>query len=136
MQTFLPYPDFKQSAKCLDNKRLGKQRVEAFQILKALNNQSSGWRNHPAVLMWKDFETTLSMYMDCMIKEWINRGFNNTMKLSDKHTKLFPMWLGLEEFHAAHRSNLLRKDPIYYSQWGWTEPDNLPYFWPTKNGVE
>ena len=30
MQTFLPYPDFKQSAACLDYSRLGKQRVEGF----------------------------------------------------------------------------------------------------------
>lgn len=33
MQTFLPYSSFEESAKCLDNKRLGKQRVEAKQIL-------------------------------------------------------------------------------------------------------
>ena len=32
MQTFLPYPDFWVSAKMLDDKRLGKQRVEAMQI--------------------------------------------------------------------------------------------------------
>lgn len=37
MQTFLPYPNIIQSAQCLDNKRLGKQRVEALQILKAIN---------------------------------------------------------------------------------------------------
>ena len=36
MQTFLPYPDFAESAKVLDNKRLGKQRVECLQIMKAL----------------------------------------------------------------------------------------------------
>jgi len=33
MQTFLPYPDLRDSVACLDNKRLGKQRVEAMQIL-------------------------------------------------------------------------------------------------------
>lgn len=32
MQTFLPYADFEKTAKCLDYKRLGKQRVEAWQI--------------------------------------------------------------------------------------------------------
>jgi len=32
MQTFLPYADFKESAQCLDYRRLGKQRVEAKQI--------------------------------------------------------------------------------------------------------
>lgn len=36
MQTFLPYPDFVKSAKCLDNKRLGKQRVEAWTIYRTL----------------------------------------------------------------------------------------------------
>ncbi|MBN2093777.1 MAG: cytoplasmic protein [Candidatus Zambryskibacteria bacterium] len=34
MQTFLPYSSFSRSAKTLDNRRLGKQRVEAYQILK------------------------------------------------------------------------------------------------------
>lgn len=51
MQTFLPYKSFAESAACLDNKRLGKQRVEVLQILKALHNPSYGWQNHPAVKM-------------------------------------------------------------------------------------
>ena len=42
---------------------------------------------------------------------------------------IYPHWLGYEPFHASHRSNLLRKDAEYYSQFGWTEPDNLPYIW-------
>jgi len=36
VQTFLPYPDFKQSAQTLDWKRLEKQRVEGMQLLKAI----------------------------------------------------------------------------------------------------
>jgi hypothetical protein len=36
MQTFLPFPHFTMSAMVLDRQRLGKQRVEALQILKAL----------------------------------------------------------------------------------------------------
>jgi hypothetical protein len=32
VQTFLPFPDFQHSIKSLDNRRLGKQRVEANQI--------------------------------------------------------------------------------------------------------
>ena len=31
MQTFMPYPDIVKSVRCLDYKRLGKQRVEAMQ---------------------------------------------------------------------------------------------------------
>ena len=36
MQTFLPYRNFRKSLQSLDDKRLGKQRVETFQILNNL----------------------------------------------------------------------------------------------------
>lgn len=78
MQTFLPYSDFKQSAQCLDNKRLGKQRVEALQILKAITDPSYGWQNHPAVKMWRGYEHALSKYALEICDEWIKRGFKDT----------------------------------------------------------
>lgn len=54
MQTFLPYPDFERSAAALDYRRLGKQRIEAYQILQTLQNpEQRSWRNHPAVRMWR-----------------------------------------------------------------------------------
>lgn len=135
MQTFLPYPSYIKSAECLDNKRLGKQRVEAFQILKALICENYGWKNHPAVKMWKGFEDSLMIYHDVMIGEWKYRGFKNTMPLFfpqgyDSESVDSPSWLGNEAFHASHRSNLLRKDPTYYKQFNWEEDTNLPYVWP------
>lgn len=36
MQTFLPYISFEESAACLDYRRLGKQRLEAKQLLNAI----------------------------------------------------------------------------------------------------
>ena len=50
MQTFLPYKSFKDSFKVLDYRRLGKQRVEAYQILNVLlgRTKTKGWSNHPA----------------------------------------------------------------------------------------
>ena len=47
-------------------------------------------------------------------------------------TKNAPLWLGDPTFHASHRSNLLRKDPVFYGKHGWSEPTDLPYVWPTK----
>jgi len=41
MQTFLPYSDFYKSISILDNKRLGKQRVEAKQILNIIKNKKN-----------------------------------------------------------------------------------------------
>ena len=133
MQTFLPYPDLADSVICLDNKRLGKQRVEAMQILNVLEGRRDGWKNHPAVKMWGGCTEALHLYKDLCINEWVRRGFNNTMDLTYAgHTSL-PKWWG-GDIHATHRSNLLRKDSAYYGQFGWCETDDLPYFWPTKSG--
>lgn len=128
MQTFLPYPNFKKSLECLDYRRLGKQRVEAYQILNALKGES-GWKHHPAVKMWKGYENALKLYMNIAIDTWKSRGYKNTMKRAKVGKVIYPKWLGDEEFHASHRSNLLRKDLGYYSKFGWTESDNLPYKW-------
>jgi hypothetical protein len=61
MQTFLPYASFSESAKALDYKRLGKQRVECRQILRALEH-GGGWANHPATRLWRGYETALKAY--------------------------------------------------------------------------
>ena len=130
MQTFLPYPDFKKTAECLDWRRLGKQRIEAMQILRALENHIYGWQNHPAVNMWRGFEAMLAVYHNTIIEEWKTRGYRNSMKLIVPDiAPISPCWLGNSDFHASHRSNLLRKDPEHYAQFGWTESDNLPYVW-------
>jgi hypothetical protein len=136
MQTFLPYNSCHRSAKALDWRRLGKQRVEAYQILNILTGktQKKGWVNHPAVKMWCGYEYGLKFYANEMIMEWQRRGYKNTMEIYDipdtAIDTLFPPWFGDEKFHASHRSNLLRKDPVYYGQFGWTEPQTLEYVWP------
>lgn len=138
MQTFLPLQNFAASARSLDNRRLGKQRVETLQILNALTNPSYGWQNHPAVKMWRGHTAHLVIYGLAICGEWINRGFNDTCSakiaafMPSGHEALTPpSWLGDEPFHASHRSNLLRKDPDHYRQFHWTEGPDLPYLWPT-----
>ena len=74
MQTFLPSPDFAASAAALDPRRLGKQRVEALQILRALTQGGSAWRNHPAVLMWKGYEEALVAYGVAVCQAWCALG--------------------------------------------------------------
>jgi hypothetical protein len=132
MQTFLPYASFEESAKCLDYKRLGKQRVESRQILNAIDGKTVGWRNHPASIMWRKYRSALIEYSNVMITEWINRGYKNSMQILQVDTSIliYPKWLGDERFHSSHRSNLLRKDFEYYSAFGWKEDNSIPYFWP------
>ena len=82
MQTFLPYPEFDKSAAVLDRQRLGKQRVEAYQIIRAIT-VGSGWSNHPIVKMWTGFENALKLYSKAIITEWIRRGYRNNMVIYD-----------------------------------------------------
>lgn len=149
MQTFLPLADFAASAHVLDRQRLGKQRVEAYQILKALDTRTpeSGWRNHPAVKMWFGYPFALADYLEAVCTEWISRGYRDSilpraeefrwhglfrhLGNDDRPRKAsLPPWLGDEGLHASHRSNLLRKNPDWYAQFGWLEPPTLEYVWP------
>lgn len=147
MQTFITSPNFKATAKMLDDKRLGKQRVEALQIentLEILNrgydpitDGARGWVSHPAVLMWRGFERMLGAYKNAMICEWIERGFKNTMEFSP-YNKLYvmPRWYTngelLHRVIDSHRANLVQKDPAFYSP-KFTEQEvgnKKPYYWP------
>jgi hypothetical protein len=147
MQTFLPYPSFRESARCLDTKRLGKQRVEAKQILIALGygvgehegNPESRWRHHPAVRMWRGHEFYLADYSLAICAEWASRGYRDTLReqfhmvwtrVGSRQIQEVPAWIGDSAFHASHRSNLLRKFPDHYSRFGWSEPSDLEYVWP------
>ena len=136
MQTFLPYKSFNESFKVLDYRRLGKQRVEAYQILNVLlgRTKTKGWINHPATKMWKGYENALKQYHNECIDHWVARGYNNNMKKEIIEGKIeYPHWLGDDSFHSAHRSNLLRKDKEFYSKYMWTESDNMEYYWPVTN---
>ncbi|KRE78272.1 MSMEG_6728 family protein [Arthrobacter sp. Soil763] len=142
MQTFLPFPDFRQSAAALDQLRLGKQRVEALQMLRALVIPHYGWQSHPAVRMWMGHVPALTMYGLAMADEWVARGGEDTTRDKimefapqaahpDYAAKIpMPYWLGNPEFHLSHRSRLLAKEPGFYTDvFPGTDPD-LEYVWP------
>lgn len=136
MQTFLPYPDFKKSANCLDVVRLGNQRNECYTLLKTLMGLSDNWASHPACTMWINHPGWLAAY-----GLEICRAYSSRLDTVADKIKAFgltaepsaPPWYGDDRLHASHRSNLLRKDKIYYLQFGWREKDDLPYFWPESH---
>jgi len=81
--------------------------------------------------MWRNHEYMLRLYTQTCIDEWLRRGYKNTIALpmpADVGT--VPPWLGNKQFHSSHRSNLLRKDPTFYSQFGWSDSPDAPYWWP------
>jgi hypothetical protein len=151
MQTFLPYPDFARSAQVLDRARLGKQRVESIQVVRAVTIPTYGWRNHPAAVMWRGHLEALGAYSFAITAEWTSQGYADTCAATiaaDLATSgvtavrtqddladagLLPPWLGDEDFHRSHRSALLRKDPEHYGPLFPDVPDDLPYVWPGKD---
>jgi pyrimidine dimer DNA glycosylase len=151
VQTFLPYPDFEQSARTLDRKRLGKQRVEVIQVVRALTRAGYGWAHHPAVLMWKGYEPALGRYGLTCCAVWTERGFGDTCAdtiradLADAGVgaipsqadlaaaSALPPWLGNEDFHRSHRSALIQKDSTFYRPLFPDIPDDLGYVWPVRS---
>ncbi len=134
MQTFLPSIIFEKTARILDQSRLGKQRVEASQILDILEGRKpdSRWRHHVAVRMWQGYDMCLRYYYNTMLYEWERRGCENNMPYLDVVRPYpVPPWLSDPRIPLSHRGNLLRKDFEYYSQFGWYDADPAaPYWWP------
>src|SRR5687768_9428317 len=129
MQTFLPVADFEDGARLLDSPRLGKQRVETLQILRALELPDYGWATHPAVRMWRGRTPALVAYGLAMVRAWRERGFADSTahqiaefapevpgvpQAELAAAGVLPWWVGDEALHRSHRSNLLAKDPAFY----------------------
>ena len=137
MQTFLPSLNAVTSARLLDNKRLNKQILECYQILNVLSGKSKtgGWRNHPAVLMWKGFERGLWQYVQAMVREAQARGIrteNNEANLNRLKDQCWDSWGGnvpdfwndtnkIMRITTTHKANLFDKDPIYYAKFGYAK---------------
>ena len=154
MQTFLPVADFTGSARLLDSPRLGKQRVETLQVLRALELPDYGWTSHPVVTMWRGRTAALVVYGLAVVAAWRERGFaDSTATLIGEFAPdvvgatqaeladagLLPSWVGDEALHRSHRSNLLAKEPDFYRprlrELFGEEPEDLPYLWPPADDV-
>jgi hypothetical protein len=151
VQTFLPYADFERSARVLDAKRLGKQRVETIQVVRALTVPGYAWAHHPAALMWKGYEEALGRYGIVCCDVWTERGFGDTcaatiatdlraagVDVIRTQAELaaagaLPPWLEDEALLLSHRSALVRKDPEFYRPAFPDVPDDLPYVWPVRS---
>jgi hypothetical protein len=140
VQTFLPFEDYAESARVLDDKRLRNQRNEAKVLVRTLLGEygpRGGWPHHPATKMWRGHEGALCQYGIAVCREALVRGWTAgdlTSFFAERLASLpickAPSWLGDAEFHRAHQSNLLRKLPGHYRTYWPDLPDNLPYVWP------
>jgi hypothetical protein len=155
MQTFLPSKDFDVAANMLDSKRLNKQILECYQILKVLSNKDpkAAWRNHPAVKMWRGHEHGLFTYTLAMVKEANKRGIKTDKNMENlialrvvfisEWGSGFPSWYynknEMKRITTTHRARLYVKDPVYYFDFVSYQDheankpccDGCNYYWPT-----
>lgn len=147
MQTFMPHgADFEATAAMLDQKRLNKQGVECYQIMRTLAGMTKGWKNHPAVLMWKGYESSLLQYTEAIYNEIDNRGykadtFNLVVDVFNENFTLTeePQWIHSDRLKITHRGRLWFKDPEHYWQYmpeaacyeKYVCCSHCLYFWPS-----
>lgn len=165
MQSFLTNTEsFELVASQLDNKRLHKQTLEAWQCLMTMceldpdgnHRTPKGWSNHPVVKMWRGHETLFVSYISATYFEWRSRGFKSTLldktyRTYDKALELgriseeliLPKWMQdtqyFETLCATHRQALLCKNYNWYKQFNWAEdtgtaPTTYDYVWPHQDG--
>lgn len=132
MQTFLAYPSFAESAKVLDRQRLGKQRLEALQILRTLRGESSAWQHHPAVRMWAGHEYLLAVYGKTICEEWRRRGYRDNLigRFVPSGQEIVPPWLGDSRLHDSHKAALIAKFPEHYQPLWPDVEGKIDYWWP------
>jgi hypothetical protein len=114
VNTFIIADTPQECARLLHHRHLGKQRVEAYQIVNVIEKQTKGWSLHPATLMWMHHLDALKYYTNCMIDEWISRGYvNNMKKYKLDHKPKMPWWFSWKPLQTSHKCSLLRKNEYY-----------------------
>ena len=117
MQLFLPHADFKKSARDLDVRRLGKQRLEILELITFRRP------NHPCARAWRGHEYQAAIFGLAVCDEWIRRGYKDTQR--DKireamkellYQPLYPSWFGKKQIHDIYKGRLISKSPDFYSQ--------------------
>lgn len=155
MHTYMPYEDFKETARVLTIHDLGISISSTVNILDCLHETVDDteildtYRRLPVIRMWKDKEVILVQYGETLLEEWYGRPSHERMEIdfigeeealaqhmewatSGDYSMETPRWKGDKIFHNAHRAELIRNDPLHYASiW----PDlNLDQamFWPVS----
>ncbi len=136
--------NFRNMAKSLDRQRRFKQAVEVKEILLTIERKKSspenakiGFKNHPIVLMWLNYEECLKHYFNAFFDQLQEDGF--VMKKLQKYENLQPMektnipwFLYFEPLVYSHLARLVQKDPVYYSHFKDKIPEKyfqIGYIW-------
>ncbi len=148
MITYITHIKFGDTARALDDRRLGHQRLEAWQVFDGLTMGRED-RSEPVFRMWQGHEFALAVYGMILCNEWLHvRGcadkgfwkFCNAVRDMRNDDPGFtyepPPWFGDRDVMRSHRSTLMRKQAEglvtgrdYIKMFRGT-PRSMPYIWP------
>lgn len=153
LRLFLPYASYPLLVHTLDPERLGRMRHQIPHILWTMvGTQVRGvgrheWSGHPAIEMWRGYESSLLRLLHCCLHEMDLRGWPKaqdpilTAEDADywnlPHEVVLgpvrhPEWLGHTSLHASHRACLKSRDGEWYQQFDWDEPAIFNYWTPQR----
>ena len=118
---YLPYADFRRSAKCLSDEHLREQRGSVRDAIRTLTVPRSGPR-HDWIAMWDGHVSQLLEVCDATLEERRRRGLDErgqTPWMLD-HGDYPPPWIGDAYYHEGIRRMLLALEPKHYERMMWT----------------
>ena len=115
MQTFILDTDLAQSAAFLDTRRCFCQAKECKQIYLAINNESKGWRKHPAVLQWYGWADHLLSYgIECLLDSFYDAPKLEAWYNQQKFIRYPDFPARFHKLIPFHQGLMVRKDYHYY----------------------
>lgn len=149
LRLYLPYASYPLLVHVLDAQRLGQMPTQIMHIIWDLQRPGprSEWSGHPAIEMWRGYETSLLRLLDCALREQRLRGWQVEMRTprtqeDARHWGLresivmgpvvHPVWLGCTGLHASHRACLRFFDAEWYQQFDWDERAQFRYWVPQR----
>jgi hypothetical protein len=118
---YMPYPDYRRSAKCLSNSDLMQQRAACRRLIGVMHSrQHSDWQEWMSE--WVNMGDAVLHATDATLEEMERRRmtgpFGVTPWMLKKNTPP-PDWLGNKAFHDMYKTVLLRANPGHYGKMGW-----------------
>lgn len=119
---YMPYQDYRRSAKCLSDAHLREQRVSCMRVINVLCASQKRDRE-PWMADWENHLDAVLYAIDATIEELRRRKLQGPHGICPwmlrKNTPE-PSWLGESAYHDEVKQNLLKADPAHYGKMGWT----------------
>jgi len=117
---YMPYPDYRRSAKCLSDEHLKMQRMSCRRLIGVMF-ASQSFDDEAWMSEWTSHGDAVLHATDAVLHERRRRGIDErgvTPWMLMKGT-VAPPWLGYADWHEDQKRTLLRLDPKHYARMMW-----------------